>query len=541
MEGQQDNLFVAEKKALEEARARLAREADKENPLYSGFQELIGHYERLLRQSSKLLRISDSQYRLLHKARNDVRNLLDNAGQGFLTFGKDLVIGREYSAECERIFGDRISKRDILDLLVASGDKQRRRSLARDLEMVFLAETQEEKQKRLMYLPSTMELDGRYIRLEYRSIEQNVGEGIWDVIMLVLTDVTEKRQTEERIRYLSYHDSLTGLYNRTYIDSQMPYLDQENQMPLSIIMGDVNGLKLTNDVFGHQEGDCLLQNFAKVISGSVRETDLIVRWGGDEFLVVLPRADQRAAEAVCKRIYKACLEFPADAIPLSIALGTATRLSSEESIQAVFKRAEDKMYSKKLIEKQASRRYIVGGLERALADRGDENQDHIDRLRSMVLKLADRLEVSEEERQELEMLASFHDIGKVGISASILNKPGSLSPEEIEIVHRHSEIGYRMAQSIGEFRLANAILAHHEHWNGAGYPRGLKGEHIPFSARVLTVADAFDAMTHIRPYRSCPLSPSAALRELQRYKGTQFEPRIVDIFIEINQSDSVER
>lgn len=290
-------------------------------------------------------------------------------------------------------------------------------------------------------------------------------------MVMIIGDITDQVQARERIEYLSYTDSLTGLRNRAYVNYIFSEIDQAQQLPLSLIFGDVNALKLSNDVFGHQQGDNLLVNIARILTQCCRESDVIARWGGDEFIVILPRTDREGAEQVCERIKLACKMSVNDPVRISIALGAATRDSMEQNIKNLFSKAEDRMYSQKILESQELRAEIISGLEKKLWAESDESEEHCHRLQLMACKMADCLELTDVNREGLLMLARLHDIGKLSVPSKILLKAEPLSSLEWEKVKKHSETGYRMAQSISKLRgIAYSILSHHERWDGQGYP-----------------------------------------------------------------------
>ncbi len=352
-------------------------------------------------------------------------------------------------------------------------------------------------------------------------------------MVMVLRDITDRKKAEEQIQYLSYNDKLTGVYNRAYIDKILTDLNQSEQLPLSMIIGDVNGLKLTNDVFGHQEGDRLLVKMADILKKCCRDSDVVARWGGDEFLIILPRTKAEVAAIVCDRINRSCQEAGFDPIELSISLGTATREDMQQNIVEIFSLAEDRMYNQKLVASKQARASIIAGLQKSLHDHSHENEEHIRRLVAMALKIGAFLERNKNELDELALLASLHDIGNIAISRDILQKTDALDSDDWEKIKKHPEIGYRMAQSIPEIAfVAEAILAHHERWDGSGYPQGLSGQQIPLLARIISVVDAFDIMTHETVYKTA-VSPDVALAQLRQGSGTQFDPDIVKTFIDL--------
>lgn len=348
--------------------------------------------------------------------------------------------------------------------------------------------------------------------------------------LVVGIDVSDRKQAEEQITYLSYHDKLTGLFNRAYAEEMLQQLDNEENLPLSFILGDVNGLKLVNDAFGHMHGDNLLKSAAKILTSSCGDDGLVARWGGDEFVLLLPRCDEAQALQLCGRISEACNSFPNFPVQISISLGLAVKRFAGQSIEEISKEAEDLMYRNKLLESRSNRSSFLYSLERTLWVRSHETQAHTQRLRQLVTDIAEALNLQGEEMNSLNLLAALHDIGKIAIPNSILDKPDKLDPDEWDLIKKHPEIGYRIALSCPELApIADAILSHHERWDGGGYPLGLKERDIPLMSRILAIADAYDVMLAGRPYKS-PLTEEEVLEEIMRCAGTQFDPHLAALF-----------
>lgn len=344
-------------------------------------------------------------------------------------------------------------------------------------------------------------------------------------------DITTRKKIEDKIRYQGYHDDLTGLYNWAYFKESLERLDSKRQLPLSIIMGDVNGLKLVNDAFGHNKGDQLLKNIAKLIKKSCRKEDIVARWGGDEFVILLPRTHSRTANEVVDRIKVACKSEDDRLIKTSVSLGFVTKETADQDIWELLKKAESWMYKHKLTESQSARSSIISSLEETLWERDYETKEHACRLKDLAKKVGKKIGLPGNKIDELILLAGLHDIGKIAIPDSILMKPGPFNEEEWETMKKHSEIGYRIANSSLELAsIADGILHHHEWWDGNGYPHQLKGEEIPIISRIISVVDAYDVMTHERPYKKA-MEKNKAISELKKYAGHQFDPEIVEIFI----------
>lgn len=354
-------------------------------------------------------------------------------------------------------------------------------------------------------------------------------------VLSILVDITERKQSEEVIKYLSFHDKLTGLYNRAFFEEELARVDTERQLPISLIMGDVNGLKLINDALGHSEGDQLLVTVAKILRGSCRREDLVARWGGDEFLIMLPRCGPNEAAIIVDRIKQAAGEVDYLPIQLSISLGVATKQEMDRDIIDIIREAEDRMYRNKLLEDRSTRSAFLTSLERTLWTRSHETEEHCQRMQQMTLKLGRLINLPDSELDNLKLLAALHDIGKIAIPNSILDKPGKLTADEWETIKKHPEIGYRIALSSPEMApIAQAILHHHERWDGTGYPLGIKGAEIPLLSRILAIADAYDAMTNGRPYQS-PIAHGEAWSEIERCAGTQFDPDLVGQALEMHR------
>lgn len=345
-------------------------------------------------------------------------------------------------------------------------------------------------------------------------------------------DISARKEMEERIRELSYRDSVTGLYNRHYFNEELYRYDTRRQLPLSIIVGDVNGLKLTNDAFGHLKGDELLQKVGAAIKESCRHEDLVARWGGDEFVILLPQTDLQTTSEISERIKERVGKVKGDLLTPSISIGFAAKCSEEQKIERIFKEAEDMMYRNKIIESKVSQDTLLNALKNRLREKSLETAVHCRRVKELSVRLGEALGIRGQELENLSLIAELHDFGKVAISREILCKPGILSEEEWNEVKKHSVIGFQIARSTTELaNLADGFLFHHEWWDGSGYPQGLKGEGIPLFSRIISIADAYDVMTHERPYKRT-MSKQEALQELRENAGSQFDPVLVEVFIE---------
>lgn len=368
--------------------------------------------------------------------------------------------------------------------------------------------------------------------IEYSTAPILGKDGDAEGVVMVFRDITDKKQKQDEILYLSNHDSLTSLYNRRYIEERFKQIEEMESYPLSIILGDINGLKMVNDVLGHYEGDRFLIEASKILMSSCRSTDIVARWGGDEFIILLPYTDATGAERVCEEITKKCADLADLSLKLSISLGYAVRKNDHEKITKTINAAEEVMYTQKMLNSRSYRNSILESFRKTLFEKSHETEEHAQRLLQLSKHMGESMNLPQTTLQELELLAVLHDIGKIGVPDSILNKPGKLNDDEWVIMKRHSEIGSRITQSVPEFvRISEYILSHHERWDGKGYPRGLKGEEIPIQSRILSIVDSYDAMTSERPYKKA-MTHEEAIQELMINSGKQFDPDLVQLVIE---------
>jgi len=384
--------------------------------------------------------------------------------------------------------------------------------------------------------------DGSIRWIKDRSFPIYDNSGKTHRVVGIAADITDLKFGEEKLKYLSLHDPLTGLYNRIYFEEEMTRIEKSRYDTVGIISCDVDGLKLVNDTLGHNQGDNLLVAAAGVIQGSFREGDLIARIGGDEFSVVLPNTTEPAVENACQRIQEAVVSYNAThpELPLSISIGFAVSHGVHRNLKDLFKEADNNMYRKKLYHTQSVRSTIVKTLINTLKARDFATEKHVIRLEKLLVSLAVFIGLPGSTTSDLALLARFHDIGKVGISDSILFKKGPLTSEEWTEMKRHCEIGYRIALSASDLiPIADWVLKHHEWWNGQGYPLGIKGEEIPIECRLLAIAEAYEALTSGRPYRS-EFPHAMAVAELLSRSGTQFDPKLLEKFVEMLETHSPE-
>ena len=369
---------------------------------------------------------------------------------------------------------------------------------------------------------------GKYIEELYSPIRNDRHEVIG--VNIISQDITERKKYEESILYLSYRDSLTGLFNRRYYQEELIRLGKSKYHPLSIVLIDINGLKIVNDAFGHKAGDVLLCRVSEELKKAF-STERLARIGGDEFVAILPNTSTNDAQELIDLAKHEIEKVVIQGMQASVAFGLATK-EDDTYVEKIIKLAEDDMYSHKLYEVSSHRNETIKTILKTLHEKNPREEMHSKRVSEICLKIGENLSMKTNDLNLLKAISNLHDIGKIAIDDNILNKPGKLDKDEWEQIKRHPEIGYRILSSTPEYaEIAQDILCHHERYDGKGYPRGIKGDEIPIRARIISLADAYDAMISERPYREA-MTHDEAIEEILKCRGTQFDPEIVDIFIQ---------
>lgn len=361
----------------------------------------------------------------------------------------------------------------------------------------------------------------------YASVVPGTDKGVASLV-----DITSRREYEEKIIYYSFYDSLTGLYNRRFFEEELKRLDTMRNYPLTMILGDVNGMKLHNDTFGHQAGDKLLIKMAETIKKGCREDEIVARVGGDEFAIILCNTGSREAEQFVKRLQSLIGAEEINGIQLSISFGWACKNKVADSLDEVYKQAENMMYKHKLYSYPNIRTDNLHSILEMLYDKFPGEKEQSEKVACLAEMMGKAQGFTPQQLEDIRTVSLLHNIGKVTLSGIDLFKPESLDEIEWIELKRHPETGYRILSSNRKMgRLAEYILTHHENWDGSGYPGGLKGEEIPLPARIVRIADAYTAMINPRSYRDA-LTSEEAVSELKNNAGIQFDPQQVELFLE---------
>jgi diguanylate cyclase (GGDEF)-like protein len=375
----------------------------------------------------------------------------------------------------------------------------------------------------------------------------------------------ENARLHEQVQQQAIADPLTGLYNHRHLHER---LEQEiarakrSHRPLAVLMLDIDSLKLINDTYGHQVGDEALKLLASALQSSCRAEDIVGRCGGDEFLIILPESDAAEAERIGERVQVNLAarylesEGKDACVPIRISMGVACYPSDATVMHKLIDVADSALYRSKqrgggrittargrveeLMPAGSSAFSAMQGLVSALIQKEPSMRQHVGSVARYSVLAAAALGLSEKEQNILRRAGWVHDVGKIAVPDGVLRKPGPLNDEEWQLVRQHVDFGVTILRGIAHLAdLVPAVAAHHEWFNGGGYPRGLKGRRIPKAARILSVADAYSAMTSDRPYRLA-MSREEACAELRRGAGAQFDPQVVEAFVQVLETEARE-
>ncbi|AWW27615.1 HD domain-containing phosphohydrolase [Acetobacterium sp. KB-1] len=345
-------------------------------------------------------------------------------------------------------------------------------------------------------------------------------------------NIDKRKQAEAKVLYLSYHDQLTGLYNRRFYEEELRRLDSPRNLPIALIMADVNGLKLINDAYGHQMGDKILKEFAEILKNECRHDEITSRVGGDEFVILLSKTELQSVENIIKRLNAAISKVRIDRTILSVSMGFAIKETPTDDLNDVFKRAEDAMYQHKLTISPSIKKATIELIVNSIYERSHHELIHSQLVCDYCQAMGRELGFETEAINQLGMAGLRHDIGEIAIDTAILNKSEKLNDAEWAEIKRHPEIGYHILRSVNEMaEIAKFVLEHHERWDGQGYPKGLKADEISIQGRIIAIADAYCTMTAERPY-SRVFTAEEAIAEIKNNSGFQFDKKLAQIFVE---------
>ena len=353
-------------------------------------------------------------------------------------------------------------------------------------------------------------------------------------LLLLGFAVLNFRSSQAQLHSAAVSDALTGLGNRRSLLGDLEALLQSAtaNRPLLLALFDLDGFKSYNDSYGHPAGDSLLVRLSANLAAAMKGRGTAYRMGGDEFCLLAPIAPD--GEDAVLEAARAALWEHGEGFTITASYGSILLPLEAEDASDALRLADQRMYAQKSGGRASAGRQTTDALVRVLAERHPDLGEHVDDVRSLCGRVADALDLPEDERVPLLQAASLHDIGKAAVPDAILSKAGSLTEDEWAFMRQHTVIGERiLATAPALAGAARLVRWSHERVDGSGYPDGLLGKDIPLGARIIAVCDAYDAMTSSRPYRPTPMSVEGAVAELCRSAGTQFDPAVVDVFAHV--------
>lgn len=359
-------------------------------------------------------------------------------------------------------------------------------------------------------------------------------------LLIYAEDITDKEVYRRRLEYVNKYDTLSGMYNKNYLTLYMEQaLHNRTNLPISIIYTDINGLRRVNEENGYGAGDDVICALGSALEQFFDGKGTVFRVGGDSFAIVLAVTTYKKCCKLLGKAQKALQNVGGRGAMVSTAMGCATIDKSGMVWQDILRLAESRMYASKIIQDDSLRSNVMRSFMKALSERSNETEEHVQRMKNTAERIAETMGLGRDEVDNVVMATQFHDIGKMGIPDSILFKKGKLTDEEWTVMQKHCEIGHRIVSAAADMSVvAEYVLAHHERWDGSGYPNGRKGKDIPMASRIIAVADAFDAMTNERVYKH-KVATDEAVEEIKRCSGSQFDPAVVDAFLEVMEMEAV--
>lgn len=356
------------------------------------------------------------------------------------------------------------------------------------------------------------------------------------VLFSIIFDVTEKEEIAKQNEYIAYHDHLTGLYNRRFFEEEFERRVKKGEFPVGLMIGDVDGFKVFNDTYGHAEGDKTLKRIAGGLRTLVGQDGMLARIGGDEFAIIVSGMDMPGMLRYLDKLNQQNDHIADDSMIrelTTISWGYALQKEREDTLDSLEKEAEAFMYNRKFYSHRSLKSKTVDTIMQTLFTKSEREKNHSDRVGLLSEAIAKQMNLSNEEVNRIRVAGFLHDIGKIGIDEAILNKTGKLDASEWEIMKLHPVKSAGILDKTQEYRdISDIVLSHHERYDGKGYPGQFRGEAIPLEARIIAVADTYDAITNDRPYRK-PLDRIEAIEEMKRSAGTQLDPKIVSVLVDM--------
>ena len=349
----------------------------------------------------------------------------------------------------------------------------------------------------------------------------------------VVEDLTEEYKQKEALEKLRMYDRLTDTLNRSTFEAHLFEDTKYLLYPVTLIVFDLNTFQIINTTFGYDVGNDVLKYVANMLLKHAKayETVSVYRTGGDEFSILCEGLDETDTSRLVENIKVSASTLHHEDIELKLSYGIAHHAKAKKDNLDLYAEALSQLQEHKVYEGSSVSKKTVDIVMSTLFEKSPREKEHSERVAQLAERLALSLNLDDTTVKRVTLAGRLHDIGKINISETILDKPGRLTEEEYDIIKKHPASGFKILSSVPEYlHIANIVYTHHERYDGLGYPHGLKGEDIPLEARIIALADAYDAMTELRTYRGV-LSQTEALEEVLRCAGTQFDATLADVFV----------
>lgn len=371
------------------------------------------------------------------------------------------------------------------------------------------------------------ELDNANKELAYQIKEKQ--ERATELIIVKKTIIEQ----EVKIENLSYRNELPGLFNRKYFLDAIKKYDNEDNLPISIIMGDINGLAIIDDSLGHSVVEDVQSKLNNILKKVARKADVVIGFSNGEFSLILPKTTYIESVKLIEKLRALSDEEKSGPLKISVSCGSSTKTKIEEQLIEVVDIAVEQLEKDRNIVSPTFESHTIDLIMKMLFEKNNREMLHSTRVSKMCEKIASRLNFDLGVVERIRITGMLHDIGKIGIDERILNKTERLNKADRDTIKKHPEIGYRILSASNDFMIhAEDVLQHHERIDGEGYPNGIKGDEISIVAKIIAIADTYDAITSDRPYRKA-LSKQEAILEIEKCSGIQFDSEIVKVFVDM--------
>ena len=426
---------------------------------------------------------------------------------------------------CNKAF-EKFVGRDELNLL---GEKYKENCLEKELVLEIANKDGNNLEKKNKRFYEIQYENDKVMKVEKFPLKDSEGKIIG--VVGLSEDISEDKKFQNKIIEESYKDKTTGLYNRNYFEKIAVEIDKNFNGKLILIMGDSDALKLVNDSLGHLEGDRYLRDLSRIILEVVNKRGDVIRWGGDEFIILIPNATIEDAKEVTEKINYLCRNNDSSPIPISLSMGYSYREENNKTLDKMIEEAENEVYKEKLIKSEKTKKRLFEYIQKSLMEKCCESDDIKKRNHILIQKICEELNLTKKEIEDIKLASDLCSIGMIAIPDNIAKKNiDELTDKEIEILKTHPDKGYRIVKSYPEIaKVSKIILTHHEYYNGEGYPLGLAGEDIPLGARIIRIIEDYNY--YLKFDNKITKKDIEIKIKSQSYE--KYDPKLVKVFLKV--------